>query len=49
MYLLKKLTRFHYVLTMIEEYNQSIEKYVYGTRKNLGYKKEEIKCNNIRK
>ena len=47
-YLLKKLTRLHYVLTdkRIQSI-YSIETYAYGTSKDLVCKKEEIKCNNI--
>ena len=36
------------MLTMIKKYNQQIQqKLAYGTRKDLMYKKEETKCNNI--
>ena len=43
MYLPKKLTRLHWVLTMIKEYNQLIQ-YIHMKR---GIKKEEIKSNNV--
>ena len=45
MYSLKKLTRFHQVLTNNDKRIQSIcsmETYVYGTNKDLVFKKKEI-------
>ena len=47
-YLLNKLSRLHWVLTMITvESIDSIEAYAYGTNEEVIYKKEEIKCINI--
>ena len=45
MYLLKKLTRLHRVLTMIKKIQslESVETNAYGTRKELLCEKEEIK------
>ena len=48
MYLLKKLTRKYSArVDKRMESIDSLETYEYGTRKDLVYKKEEIKCNNI--
>ena len=53
-FLLKKyeiLIRFFYLQIMIKKIQSidSIEAYTYGTSKDLVSKKEEIKCNNIKK
>ena len=48
MYLLKQLTRLHWVLIMTKnKTNSSIETYAYGKNEKIIYKKEEIKSNKI--
>ena len=49
MYLLQKLARLYWVGTMIKEYNQQTETHAYKTSKDLVYKKEETKFDNITK
>ena len=47
--LLKKLKRLYWALTMIKRIQSinSVERYAYGTSKDVTCKKEEITCNNI--